>query len=134
MPDREKVLLVAGSRNIHDWLNYGHVVHLLDNLSYTHDVKFDKIIHGGARGVDQAGGEWARMKGYEVQVYPADWDRLGKRAGFERNTQMAHACTHACVIWDGESKGTKMMIDLLTNMKIPTAIRIIGYPEWLGRS
>lgn len=46
---------------------------------------------------------------------PADWDRLGKKAGMVRNAQMADYADAAIVFWDGKSNGTANMI---SNMKM----------------
>jgi hypothetical protein len=47
----------------------------------------------------------------------ADWEKYGKRAGYIRNEEMAKYAKQdeigiAICVWDGESKGTKHMIDL----------------------
>jgi len=44
------------------------------------------IVSGGARGVDSVAADEARRSGLAVVEYKADWDGLGKRAGFLRNT------------------------------------------------
>lgn len=47
-----------------------------------------KVITGGAPGADTLADEWRSRRGYAGQVVKADWDRLGRRAGIVRNTQM----------------------------------------------
>ena len=46
-----------------------------------------------------------------MRVFPADWDKYGKRAGYLRNVQMAEYADALLAFWDGESRGTKNMID-----------------------
>lgn len=46
------------------------------------------VIHGAARGADELAGIVATELGCHVTPYPAQWDRLGKQAGFRRNEQM----------------------------------------------
>jgi hypothetical protein len=41
--------------------------------------------------------------------YPADWDNLGKSAGYVRNVAMARVGTHLITFYDGVSKGTRHM-------------------------
>lgn len=53
------------------------------------DVGIRKLVHGGANGADSLGGLFARETGLEEVVFRADWDRLGKAAGPERNGRMA---------------------------------------------
>lgn len=112
-------LLVAGSRS--------HVpsFDLLDQASYCLDSTFDIIIHGGARGVDTVAAAWAYSKGYAVEAYPAEWDKYGRSAGYRRNAEMVGKATAAIVVWDGESKGTKHTIDLLTEAKLPYVLVVI---------
>lgn len=75
-------VLICGSR---DWP--------LDRECEIHD-RIDQlqsdttVISGGARGVDKIAENAARGRGLEVEVFPADWDSHGKRAGYLRNVQM----------------------------------------------
>ncbi|KKK65746.1 hypothetical protein LCGC14_2971050 [marine sediment metagenome] len=115
-------LLVAGSRDIS--LARDSLWHVFDNLSYTFDVPFTSVIQGGARGVDTEAQVWATSKGYQGLTVLADWDRLGRSAGYVRNADMVVICTHAIIVWDGVSKGTKHTMDLLATAQIPHAIRI----------
>lgn len=54
----------------------------------------------------------------EVVKFPADWDRYGKRGGYIRNEEMAKYSVKdnnygmLIAFWDGESRGTKHMINL----------------------
>jgi hypothetical protein len=43
--------------------------------------------------------------------FPADWDRFGRSAGPKRNKQMAEYGDALIAVWDGESRGTKTMIE-----------------------
>ena len=74
------------------------------------------FISGTARGADSLGEQFAISQNYPVKRFPADWDNLGKNAGYARNEQMAkYAAEKTGVLfafWDGKSKGTKHMIDL----------------------
>lgn len=106
-------LLVAGSRGFDSW-RQDALEHVLNQASYALDMKFGKIIHGGARGVDRMAGIWAESKGYPVSVYPAYWELHGKRAGYIRNSLMVEDADAAIIVWDGKSKGTKHTIDLMT--------------------
>ena len=66
---------------------------------------------GTARGVDRFGEQWAIENNVAIKPFPADWDTYGKRAGYLRNTQMAEYADALIAVWDGESRGTKHMID-----------------------
>lgn len=76
------------------------------------------IVSGGARGADKLGEQFAREFGFRLKQFPADWKQYGKKAGFIRNGEMAKYAEEAVcdgmliAFWDGESMGTKHMIDL----------------------
>jgi hypothetical protein len=69
------------------------------------------VISGAARGADQLGELWAAEFQVPCERFPADWDRYGKSAGYRRNEQMASAAEALIALWDGESRGTKHMIE-----------------------
>lgn len=66
--------------------------------------------------VDQRGRMWAEYYNVQYVPFPADWDRLGKRAGPVRNEQMAQWASQGSgrgtlvAVWDGKSRGTADMI------------------------
>lgn len=71
-----------------------------------------EIISGGATGADALGERYAKEKGYTIKLFPADWNRYGRRAGPLRNKQMADYADALIVFWDGSSRGTKSMLEL----------------------
>lgn len=68
------------------------------------------VVSGGARGVDSVAVEAARQRGLATEVFEADWDRLGKRAGIERNARMIDTVHGLVAFWDGKSRGTQHAI------------------------
>lgn len=48
------------------------------------------VIHGGAKGLDTIVDIAARMAGFSVISYPANWSSDPKRAGILRNSEMLH--------------------------------------------
>jgi len=80
------------------------------------------VISGGARGVDALGEKWAEENGIPVKVFPADWDLHGKAAGPIRNREMAEAADALIALWDGESRGTKNMINTARKKGLKTHI------------
>lgn len=103
-------VIVAGSRGFND---YERLRDVLDKLlaSKLPDVQ---VVSGAARGADQLGERYASEKGLGVNRMPADWDTHGRRAGYVRNEQMAEVADALVAFWDGESRGTKHMIDIAT--------------------
>jgi len=71
-----------------------------------------EVVSGGAKGVDSFGERWARGWNIPVKQFLADWDAYGKSAGYRRNEVMAEYADCLIAFWDGQSKGTKHMIDL----------------------
>lgn len=104
-------LLIAGSRDI---LDYNLIE---DNIKNPENIKC--IISGCARGVDTLAIEYAKKHNILCVKCPANWDLYGKSAGYRRNKYMVSICTHALIIWDGKSKGTKHTIDLCKENNIP---------------
>lgn len=80
------------------------------------------IVSGGARGVDQAAEFYAKHAGLEIIVFPAEWDKYGKRAGFVRNKLIVDAADRIVAFWDGASKGTKHTIDLALKQGKPVEV------------
>ena len=77
------------------------------------------IIHGGARGADRLAGSWAEYKGLDIEVYPADWKRYGKQAGFIRNAQMLEEGEPDLVVAFEGGVGTAMMVKLAREAGVP---------------
>jgi hypothetical protein len=91
-------------------------------LKYGDDLR---VIHGGAPGLDNMAGEVATeiLGVSKVEVFPADWTRLGNAAGPVRNRQMLEESPDLVVafhndLW-GKSKGTKDMVLISREAKIP---------------
>lgn len=83
------------------------------------------IISGGARGADTLGEKYAQEEGFSLEVFPANWNKFGKSAGFRRNEQMAEVADALIAFWDGKSHGTKHMIEIMENKKL--LVRVVNY-------
>jgi len=70
------------------------------------------IVSGGAKGADALGERFAKEHNLRIEVHPADWNKHGKAAGPIRNAEMADVADALIAFWDGESRGTKSMIEL----------------------
>ena len=75
----------------------------------------DVIIQGMCQGVDRTARYLGLKYGFEVEDYPADWDKYGKAAGPIRNKQMLDEgqpdkvyAFHPDIT---KSKGTKNMVE-----------------------
>jgi len=112
-------VIIAGGRTFTD---YPLLVNVCNNaLSKQTEIE---IVSGTANGADKLGERYAIEKGYQIKRFPANWD-IGRNAGYIRNEEMAKYADALIVFWDGESKGTKHMIDLA--YKYNLKVKIISY-------
>lgn len=102
-------VIIAGGREFND---YQMVEETCDFLFKDKDNTEIEIVSGKAKGADSLGEKYAKEKGYPVVDFPADWSQYGKSAGYKRNKQMAEYANVLVAFWDGNSKGTKLMIEL----------------------
>lgn len=79
------------------------------------------VIHGGARGIDSAA-QRVCERIWPVTAVPADWKSNGKAAGPIRNRKMACMADALIAVWDGESRGTKNMIETAESLKLQVYI------------
>jgi hypothetical protein len=103
-------VIVAGSRDFND---YQLLKNVLDHYLSNYDRSNVTIISGTARGADRLGEQYARQRGMELSRFPANWKKYGKSAGFERNMRMSMFADVLVAFWDGQSRGTKHMIDTM---------------------
>jgi len=100
----ETKIAVIGSRN---YPRMDLVAHFVFGLSGS-----VTIISGGAHGVDSVAENVARDRNMKLIIFPAEWQRYGKRAGFIRNQLIVEAADKVYAFWDGTSRGTKLTIDI----------------------
>ena len=116
-------VIIAGTRSFNDYeLLRDSCNNLLSEKQRTHTIV---VISGTARGADQMGERYAKERGFQLRRFPADWEQYGKSAGHIRNAKMADNADALIAFWDGESNGTKNMIDNARRKGL--AIRIIQY-------
>jgi hypothetical protein len=97
-------VIIAGSRNIVAYP--GLIRRAVEESTF----KVSEVVSGTARGIDRLGEIWALETNKPIRRFPADWDNLGKSAGFARNEQMADYADALIAVWDGQSNGTRHMI------------------------
>ena len=114
-------LCVTGSRTLP---NDDRIVRALNALRPT------TIIHGGARGADQFAHAWAREHNVDVQVFPAQWEKHGKRAGMIRNEEMLRLSRPDLLLAfpHGRAIGTRHAIHTARALGIPVQV-ISSHPE-----
>jgi YspA, cpYpsA-related SLOG family len=80
-------LLICGTRTWTDRIQLGWEV---ETVIDQHPDEPIVLIEGDARGADRLAGELARARGWDLEVYPADWQHDGRAAGPRRNARMLH--------------------------------------------
>ena len=119
-------VIIAGSRYFNNYeLLRQYVDHILQNVSQKESIE---IVSGGAKGADELGERYAKERGYKITCFPAEWNKYGRAAGPKRNEQMGDYADALIAFWDGESRGTKHMIEyakkknLLVRVKVPKSL------------
>ena len=111
-------IIIAGSRTFNDYKKLYEVCnHILQD-------QIDIEIVSGAyyKGADKLGEQYAKERGFKITQFPADWKRFGRAAGPKRNEQMANDADALIAFWDGNSKGTKHMIEVAECRGLKVAI------------
>lgn len=115
-------VIVAGSR---DFTDKERLYKILDNrlASIKDNVE---IISGHCRGADMLGEQYAKEHGVPLVLFPANWSKYGKRAGYIRNDQMAKYASEKNGVLIafpiGEARGTKMMIRIAHDYNLETEV------------
>lgn len=115
-------IIIAGSR---DFNNYDLLKEKCDKILFKFNRDEIEIVSGGARGCDRLGEIYAIDNNYKLTKFLADWDGLGKRAGYIRNQEMANYSDYLIAFWNGNSRGTLHMIEIARKQNLKT--RIINY-------
>lgn len=112
-------VIIAGSRTYNDYKFASNKIRFYLSQIPSNNIT---IVSGGAKGADAIGERYAKENKIPLKIFPANWEKFKRSAGFIRNTEMANYATHLIAFWDGKSKGTEMMIDIARLKKINTRI------------
>jgi hypothetical protein len=106
-------------KTIHDWMVAGEG-------SYFWLSRITEIVSGGARGADSLAELYADDHGISKKIFPAEWEKHSKSAGFKRNQLIIDHADMVLAFWDGKSKGTEHSINLAYKARKPVFI----YTDW----
>ena len=98
-------LAIIGSRNFNDYF-------LLTKILESYKSETTLVVSGAAKGADSLGEKWAIENNIKTLIFPANWEKYGKRAGFIRNEDIIKNCDYVIAFWDGISKGTSHSLNL----------------------
>jgi hypothetical protein len=132
----DAIIIVAGGRNFND---DGVFTQCLEERLLRDDlVELPRIVFvsgQASKGADDMIISWCKENGFPYALFPADWDGLGRSAGYVRNSLMARVATHLIAYWDGDSRGTKHMIAEAHRFKLSVTINLVDPdPDWQERT
>ena len=110
-------VIIAGSREISQ---YEAVKEAVKEAGF----EITEVVSGGARGVDVLGERFALDNGLAVRRFLANWTTFGPRAGYMRNVEMSEYADALIAVWDGQSPGTEMMVDIMKRAEKPVHVKI----------
>lgn len=105
-------IAIIGSRNIS-----------IDDLGKYLPDNITEIVSGGAKGVDTCAKEHATRNNIRITEFLPEYAKYGRAAPLKRNIQIIEYADEVLAFWDGQSKGTKFVID--TCEKLNKKITII---------
>lgn len=100
-------VIIAGSRGIKD-------EQAIFNAIKASGFEITEVVSGGADGVDKFGEKYANRYDIPIKQFIPDWQKKKASAGIIRNADMANYAEALIAVWDGESRGTKNMIETAT--------------------
>lgn len=109
-------IIIAGSRTITNKKDVAMALMKALQTWRTLALNITCIVSGGAKGVDKLGEEIAKDLNLSTSVFPANWKKYGKRAGYLRNVEMGNYADALIAVWDGKSKGTNHMINIMKEL------------------
>ena len=111
-------VIIAGGRNITDYS-------LVSTALGESEFNPTEIVSGMAPGVDTLAIQYAKENNLPLKEFHADWNTYKRAAGPIRNRQMAEYGDALVAIWDGESRGTKNMIEEATKRNLQVYVKRI---------
>ena len=102
---------VVGSRNLK-----------VKNLGDYLPAEVTEIVSGGAKGVDTSAREYAKKHGIKLTEFLPEYSRYKRGAPLKRNIQIVEYADMVLAFWDGQSRGTKYVIDYCKEHEIPLKI------------
>jgi len=112
---------VGGSRSIESYeLVQGVLKYLL--------VDGDVVLSGNAPGADRLGERYAGESGLEMKIIPSEWEKHGLKATMMRNEVLLRSADFVINFWDGQSEGSRHMLEISRRAKkLLAEVRLDGY-------
>lgn len=109
-------VIIAGGRNYH---NYDTLLEAIQESQFN----ITTVVCGGAAGVDTLGERYGQEMNLQIAYFYPDWATHGRAAGPIRNRKMAENADALIALWNGESRGTKNMIETATKLGLMVFVK-----------
>ena len=83
-----------------------------------------EIVSGGARGVDTSARKYAIEHGIKLTEFLPDYEKYGRRAPLVRNITIIENADTVIAFWDGQSHGTRFVIEECRKRGVPVRILV----------
>lgn len=104
-------IAVIGSRGLH-----------IKDLKPYLPKETTEIVSGGAKGIDSDARAYAAEHGIPLKEFLPDYARYGRNAPLKRNLLIIKYADAVIAFWDGQSRGTKYVIDRCREMGVPVNV------------
>ena len=97
----------------------------VDNLEQYLPENTTEIVSGGAKGIDTCAREYALSHDIKLTEFLPEYSRYGRGAPLKRNLQIIIYSDLVIAFWDGQSKGTKNVIENCKKLNVKVDVHII---------
>ena len=97
----------------------------VDNLEQYLPENTTEIVSGGAKGIDTCAREYALSHDIKLIEFLPEYSRYGRGAPLKRNLQIIIYSDLVIAFWDGQSKGTKNVIENCKKLNVKVDVHII---------
>ncbi|MBR2088756.1 MAG: hypothetical protein IJ906_16850 [Oscillospiraceae bacterium] len=104
-------IAIIGSRGLH-----------VNDLERYLPEDVTEIVSGGARGIDSDARAYAQVHGIPLKEFLPDYERFGRSAPLKRNLEIIAYADVVLAFWDGQSRGTKYVIDHCRKQRVPVRV------------
>ena len=94
----------------------------IDDLGKYLPPETTEIVSGGAIGVDSCARNYAKRHNITLTEFLPDYRRYGKRAPLLRNDTIIEYSDVVLAFWDGESRGTRYVIERCRKQGVPLRV------------
>ncbi len=111
-------VIIAGSR---EGVTYSDIEKGVEQFENAWGL-ITEVVSGCAAGADTLGEQYADEHDIPAKLFPANWQKYGKGAGYIRNTEMAKYADGLIAISVNDSRGTANMIQTAKRLNLKTNV------------